>query len=226
MTNKRMEITRKSFEQIPFWTELTEEEKQLIQRNAFLRRYEKGAFVYGGADECLGMLLLLKGRLRTSLLSDEGREVTLFNLHPGEICVLSASCIISEITFDTGMTAEKVSDILVIPSGTIDCLQSRNIHVKCFLYELAIGRFSDVMWSMQQIMFKRLDQRLARFLVEEYERTGVKNIYITHDQIAVHISSAREAVARMLKRFAEAGLVELKRGEIKLENIDEIKKLL
>ena len=124
------------------------------------------------------------------------------------------------------MTAEKVSDILVIPSGTIDCLQSRNIHVKCFLYELAIGRFSDVMWSMQQIMFKRLDQRLAGFLVEEYERTGVKNIYITHDQIAVHISSAREAVARMLKRFAEAGLVELKRGEIKLENIDEIKKLL
>ena len=170
--------------------------------------------------------MLLKGRLRTSLLSDEGREVTLFNLHPGEICVLSASCIISEITFDTGMTAEKVSDILVIPSGTIDCLQSRNIHVKCFLYELAIGRFSDVMWSMQQIMFKRLDQRLAGFLVEEYERTGVKNIYITHDQIAVHISSAREAVARMLKRFAEAGLVELKRGEIKLENIDEIKKLL
>ena len=130
MTNKRMEITRKSFEQIPFWTELTEEEKQLIQRNAFLRRYEKGAFVYGGAVECLGMLLLLKGRLRTSLLSDEGREVTLFNLHPGEICVLSASCIISEITFDTGMTAEKVSDILVIPSGIIDCLQSRNIHVK------------------------------------------------------------------------------------------------
>ena len=98
--------------------------------------------------------------------------------------------------------------------------------MKCFLYELAIGRFSDVMWSMQQIMFKRLDQRLAGFLVEEYERTGVKNIYITHDQIAVHISSARETVARMLKRFAEAGLVELKRGEIKLENIDEIKKLL
>ena len=99
MTNKRMEITRKSFEQIPFWTELTEEEKQLIQRNAFCADMKKVLFVYGGADECLGMLLSLKGRLRTSLLSDEGREVTLFNLHPGEICVLSASCIISEITF-------------------------------------------------------------------------------------------------------------------------------
>ena len=193
----------------------------------FCAGYEKGAFVFTEALmnvwECF---CCLRAGSEHLCFRDKGREVTLFNLYPGEICVLSASCIISEITFDTGMTAEKVSDILVIPSGIIDCLQSRNIHVKCFLYELAIGRFSDVMWSMQQIMFKRLDQRLAGFLVEEYERTGAKNIYITHDQIAVHISSAREAVARMLKRFAEAGLVELKRGEIKIENIDEIKKLL
>lgn len=160
------------------------------------------------------MLFILSGEIRTYLLSDEGREVTLFRLYPGELCVLSASCVISQITFDTQMTAGMNTDVLIIPANVIAALKEKNLHVRCFLYELATKRFSAVMWAMQQIMFKGL----AEFLFAEAERTGSDTIRMTHEQIVQHISSAREAVARMLKSFSEDGLVELKRGAITLRD--------
>ena len=171
------------------------------------------------------MMFVLSGEIRTYLLSEEGREVTLFRLYPGELCVLSASCVISQITFDTQMTAGMDTDVLVIPANVIAALKEKNLHVRCFLYELATKRFSDVMWAMQQIMFKGLDQRLAEFLFAEAERTGSDTIRMTHEQIAQHISSAREAVARMLKSFSEDGLVELKRGAITLRDKNRLNRL-
>ena len=208
--------------QLPFWSSLTEEEMETIRRSAFVRHYEKGAFVHSCDNECLGMLFILSGEIRTYLLSKEGREITLFRLYPKELCVLSASCVISQITFDTHMTAGMDTEVLIIPANVIATLKEKNLYVRCFLYELATKRFSDVMWTMQQIMFKGLDQRLAEFLLAEAERTGSDTIRMTHGQIAQHISSAREAVARMLKSFSEDGLVELKRGAITLWDKDSL----
>lgn len=210
---------------LPFRESLTEEEQALVCRSAFVRRYEKGALIHSCDRECLGMLLVLSGEIRTCLLSEEGREVTLFRLYPGELCVLSASCVISQITFDTQMTAQQATEVLVIPAGVIATLSERNLHVRCFLYEMAVRRFSDVMWSMQQILFKGLDRRLADFLLEESRRTGSATIRMTHEQIAQQISSARETVARMLKSFSEDGLVELKRGAITLRDPEGLKQL-
>ena len=140
--------------QLPFWSSLAEHEMETLRRSAFVRHYKKGAFVHSSDNECLGMLLILSGEIRTYLLSDEGREVTLFRLYPGELCVLSASCVISQITFDTQMTAGMDTDVLIIPANVIAALKEKNLYVRCFLYELATKRFSDVMWAMQQIMFK------------------------------------------------------------------------
>ena len=203
-------------EQLPFWPSLSERERDMVRRSAVLRRYEKGALIHDGGNECLGMLLLLSGEIRTCLLSDEGREVTLYRLYAGDVCVLSASCVISQITFDTQISAQQETEVLIIPASIIAALREENLSLRCFLYELATQRFSDVMWAMQQILFKGLDRRLAGFLLDEAERTGSSTVRMTHEQIAQHISSAREAVARMLKNFSEDGLVSLKRGAITL----------
>ena len=211
--------------QLPFWPSLTEQEQETLRRSAFVRHYEKGAFIHSSDNECLGMVFVLSGEIRTYLLSEEGREITLFRMYPGELCVLSASCVISQITFDTQMTAGMDTDVLIIPANIIAALKEKNLYVRCFLYELATKRFSDVMWAMQQIMFKGLDRRLAEFLLAEAERTGSDTIRMTHEQIAQHISSAREAVARMLKNFSEEGLVELKRGAITLRDTDRLNHL-
>lgn len=203
-------------ERLPFWKLLTDSEKELVQQNAVIRLYKKGTRVYSSERECLGMLFVLQGEMRTYLLSEEGREVTLFRIYPNDLCVLSASCVISQISFDTQMSAQKDTEALIIPPNIVLFLKEKNLSVRCFLYELATKRFSDVMWAMQQILFKRLDQRLALFLMQESQRLGTDTIHMTHEQIAQQISSAREAVARMLKQFSEDGLVVLKRGAIRL----------
>ena len=203
-------------ERLPFWKLLTDSEKELVRQNAVIRLYKKGTRVYSSERECLGMLFVMQGEMRTYLLSEEGREVTLFRIYPNDLCVLSASCVISQISFDTQMSAQKDTEALMIPPNIVLLLHEKNLSGRCFLYELATKRFSDVMWAMQQILFKRLDQRLALFLMQESQRLGTDTIHMTHEQIAQQISSAREAVARMLKQFSEDGLVELKRGAIRL----------
>ena len=212
-------------ERLPFWPSLSERERDMVRRSAVLRRYEKGALIHDGGNECLGMLLLLSGEIRTYLLSDEGREVTLYRLYAGDVCVLSASCVISQITFDTQISAQQETEVLIIPASIVAALREEDLSLRCLLYELATQRFSDVMWAMQQILFKSLDRRLATFLLAEAERTGSSTIRMTHEQIAQHISSAREAVARMLKSFSEDGLVALRRGEIVLRDVDGLMKL-
>lgn len=210
---------------LPFWTSLTEQEKEILRKSAVIRRYEKGSFIHSSDRDCLGMLFILSGEIRTYILSDEGREITLFRLYPNDLCVLSASCVISQISFDTQMTARQDTEVLIIPPNITVLLKEQNISVRCFLYEQATERFSEVMWAMQQILFKGLDQRLAAFLVEECERTNSNTVRMTHEQIARNISSAREAVARMLKQFTQDGLVELKRGEIIIKDTDGLKRL-
>ena len=203
-------------ERLPFWKLLTDSEKELVRQNAVIRLYKKGTRVYSSERECLGILFVMQGEMRTYLLSEEGREVTLFRIYPNDLCVLSASCVISQISFDTQMSAQRDTEALIIPPNIVLFLKEKSLSVRCFLYELATKRFSDVMWAMQQILFKRLDQRLALFLMQESQRLGTDTIHMTHEQIAQQISSAREAVARMLKQFSEDGLVELKRGAIRL----------
>mgnify|MGYP003246244792 CR=1 FL=1 len=183
---------------LPFWQLLTEQERDTVQRSAMVRRYEKGTLIHDGGSR----------------------------LYPGELCVLSASCVISQITFDTQMTAQQETEVLIIPAGLVAALTEQNLSVRCFLYELATKRFSDVMWAMQQILFKGLDRRLAEFLLSEAARTGSDTIRMTHEQLAQHISSAREAVARMLKTFSEEGLVELKRGVITLRDKDGLRQMV
>ena len=210
---------------LPFWSSMSEDEKERVRQRAFVNNYGKGTIINNSNNECLGMLLVLSGEIRTYLLSEEGREVTLFRLYSGDLCVLSASCVISQINFETQMIARQDTEVLIIPVDVIAALREKNIHVRCFLYELATKRFSDVMWAMQQILFKGLDRRLAGFLLVEAERTDSNVIRMTHEQIAQHISSAREAVARMFKHFAEDGLVDIKRGAITLLDIDGLRNL-
>jgi cAMP-binding proteins - catabolite gene activator and regulatory subunit of cAMP-dependent protein kinases len=221
-----METSEAILQKLPYWEKLTDEEKSLLAANCTVRQYQKGEIVHGGNYECPGQIFVLSGEIRTYLLSEEGREVTLFMLREGDPCVLSASCILSQITFETQMKAMKTTDLLIIHLGAFQRIIKQNIYVRCFMFELATERFSQVMWSMQQILFMGFDRRLASYLLGEYERTGSKYIRMTHEQIAEQVSSAREVVARMLKRFAADGLIEAERGTIRLINIDELRQLI
>lgn len=204
---------------LPFWNNLTDREKELVKSNSSLQKYTKGQLIYNSGTSCSGLTMVLNGELRISIISDEGREITLYRLYKNELCALSASCILNQITFDTHTTVSEECTVLIINAQTFEKLINQNIYVRCYMYELLSERFSSVMWTMQMILFKGYDRRLASFLLSEYERTGLKTIQMTHEQIAQYTNSAREVVARMLKRFANDGLVEYKRGRITLKDI-------
>ena len=206
------------FEKLPYWDHLTGEERALAAQSAREGSFPKGAMVHG-AEGCLGLVLVKSGRLRAYLLSEEGREVTIFRVEKGESCVLSASCVISQITFETHLTAEEDTRLLVLPSGVFQRLTQENIYIRCFLFEMAAERFSEVMWVMQQVLFLGIDQRLALLLAEHVRTTGQGVLRRTHEELARDLGSAREVVTRMLRRFAEEGLVELRRGTVTVRDL-------
>ena len=207
---------------LPYWDHLTEAEQQQVRDMACVRHYEPGDQLYGPCVDCVGMVHILRGETRAYILSDEGREVTLFRVHEGDDCVLSASCVLTHISFVSFMTVIKPSDILIIPVSLFGDLCKNNVHVRCFAYELAARRFSSVVSVMQQILFIRMDRRLASFLLQESRKTGSREIRMTHEQLALNISSARETVGRMLKRFAEDGMIENRRGSIMITDVRKL----
>ena len=211
-----------------FWNELTPEQRGRFCESTAPVHYEKGRSNHSGSEDCVGLLLVKSGQLRVYMLSEEGRDVTLYRLFPGDVCILSASCVLDAITFDVFIDAEEDTDLLVVNSAVFHALADENVYVRCFGYELATKRFSEVMWAMQQILFMGVDRRLAIFLTEELKKTGGDTVRLTHEQIARYMGSAREVVSRMLKYFESEGVVRLSRGGIqvtdqkKLQTIAEI----
>lgn len=210
----------------PFWPELSGDQKSLLMAQTSLVNYEKGAKIHSGDNDCVGVLLVKSGELRVYMLSEEGREITLFRLYAGDVCILSASCVISSITFDVHVDAEVDSEVLAINSYTFSEVSKQNIHVETFTYKLATERFSDVMWAMQQILFMSFDKRLAVFLSDEMAKTQSDTISLTHEQIAKYVGTAREVVTRMLKYFSSEGIVSLSRGGIKVLDRKKLRSLI
>ena len=211
---------------LTFWEHLSETEKLKLEENSYPVRYKKGETIHGGEQDCIGILLVRSGGLRTYILSEDGREVTLYRLSDGDVCVLSSSCVLSNITFDVHIDADFDSELLIINSEVYSELADLNIYVENFTNKEAVARFSDVMWAMQQILFMSFDKRLASFLIDEISRTGSVEIMLTHDAIAKYVGSAREVVSRMLKYFASEGIVELQRGGLKVLDKQRLRKLV
>lgn len=213
-------------EGLPFWKYLEKEERELLERESRKVFYPAGVSVYSGARECLGEIFIQKGILRTYLLSDEGKEVTMYRLRKGDTCVLTASCILPAITFDVEIEAQTDVEALLIPVGTLSKITKKNVYAENFVYKEAAKRFSDVVEALQQIMFLSLTQRVAAFLLDESAKNHSPVISVTHEELARQIGSAREAVSRILKQMAKKGYITLIRGEVKLEKKEEMYKLL
>lgn len=223
-------LSNNDIEYIPivmtFWEQLNDKEKEFVLANMKATHYSKGTTIHNGDQDCVGVLLIKTGELRVYMLSEEGKEITLYRLRDGDMCILSASCILQNITFEVHIDAETDTDVLLLPSNLYQQLCKENMYAENFTDKLVIERFSDVMWAMEQILFMSFDKRLAIFLLDESGRTGADAIELTHEQIAKYVGSAREVVSRMLKYFAAEGIVELSRGGVKIINKKKLKNLV
>lgn len=208
----------------PFWNEISEADRTFICQNSFSLTYPKGKNIHNG-NECSGVIFVRSGSLRLYMMSDDGKDITLYRLHKGDMCMLSASCVLQTVTFDVFVDADEDSECYVISGSAFAEISERNPKIKIFALETAVSRFSDVMWVMQQILFMSVDKRLAIFLTDEAARTNSDMIPLTHEQIARYIGSAREVVSRMLKYFANEGIVEVSRKGIKILDKNRLRSL-
>ena len=215
-----------SFENyFPVWNDLNTAQKNLISDSLTARQVKKGTILHNGNLDCTGLLLIKSGQLRTYILSDEGREITLYRLFDMDMCLLSASCIMRSIQFEVTIEAEKDTDLWIIPAEIYKDIMKESAPVANYTNELMASRFSDVMWLIEQIMWKSLDKRVAAFLLEESAIEDSDTLKITHETIAGHLGSHREVITRMLKHFQNEGLVKLSRGTVELADKTKLEEL-
>ena len=209
----------------PVFSKLTPQQQQMVLDYTAVRTVPAGTVVHNGAVECTGFLLVRSGQLRAYTLSEEGREVTIYRLFDHDCCLFSAACIMSSLQFEVIIETEKDSEIFIIPPSVYQKLMNESLPVSKYTNDLMATRFSEVMWLMEQIMWKSFDKRLAEFLLEEAVVEATDELKITHERIANHLGTAREVVTRMLRYFQNEGMVKLTRGAIEVTDEKKLKAL-
>ena len=216
-----------SFEHFfPVWDQLTAAQKNRIRDGLIKRQIKKGTMIHNGSMDCTGLLLVKYGQLRAYILSDEGREITLYRLFDRDMCLFSASCIMRSIQFDVAIEAEKNTHLWIIPAEIYKNIMEESVPAANYTNELMASRFSDVMWLMEQIMWKSFDKRLAAFLLEESTLEGDSTLKLTHEIIANHLGTAREVVTRMLRYFQSEGMVKLARGTVEITDEEKLRQII
>lgn len=218
-----LDLAKKHF---TFWPHLSSADAQLLANNIGNVHYAKGETVYSAQNDCIGVLLIKSGELRAYILSEDGRDITLYRLNQGDVCILSASCLLKNITFDVHIDAEVDTEVLLVNSFVFSDLQERNIYVENYSLKIAVDKFSQVMWAMEQILFMKFDRRLATFLLDEAAKNNSDDIKLTHEQIARYMGSAREVVSRMMKHFEKSGYISLYRGGATLLDKERLRRLV
>ena len=209
----------------PIWDKLTTEQQERILSVSVFQKVKKGTVLHDGGPNCLGLLLMRSGQLRAYLLSDEGREITICRFFEMDICLFSAACVMPNMQFDVFIEAEKDSELWVVPACLYQNLMDESIAISNYSHNLITNHFSELMWLMEQIMWKSFDKRLAAFLLEEAAIEGTNSLKITHEKIANHMGTAREVVTRMLRYFQGEGMVKLTRGTVEITDERKLNKL-
>lgn len=211
---------------LSFWKELTQTQRSILEEYILKKQFVTGESMHSNSEHCSGLFLIRSGQVRAYIVSESGKEITLYRLTEGEICIFSASCIMKNIAFDILIEVEKDTVAYLIPTLIFKRLSEESLPVQTFSNNLMAARFSEAMWVMEQALFTSFDKRLAAFLVEQVELNNSNILGITHEKIANHLGTAREVVTRMLKYFQNDGMVVISRGSIEITNLKKLELLV
>lgn len=207
----------------PIWDQLTPAQQAQLARSARLRTAPRGTLLHNGSEDCVGLLAVCSGALRAFIRSPEGREVTIYRLFERDICLFSASCMLKSAQFDVSVEVERDARLWIIPADIYQSVAASSAALANYTSELMASRFSDVMWLVEQILWRSQDRRLASFLLDESALQESRTLSITHDRIAAHMGTAREVVTRLLRYLQGEGMVRLARGTIELIDEDRLR---
>lgn len=212
-------------QKMPFYNLLNKNEATLMLENTRITTIAKGEVVHSGVEECFSVIYVISGNLKVSIMSDEGREITLYKIGNDEF-IISASGIYNNIDFDLFVVAESDTAVLQINADVWKNIASNNINLENFTLNIITNKFVKAMNTFKQILFMSFDKRLATFLISETELSNDMMIRYTHEQIACYIGSSREVVSRKLKQFEMEGIVMISRNGVKVKDRDKLLDIL
>lgn len=231
MMLKKLEASRQNpLQQMQDWTGLVSEVAGLdAEARNFLRQRCRvvtapaGACVFGEGGPCQDYLILISGRMRVQKLAENGREITLYRVEPGETCVVTTVCLMSDTSYDAEGIAETDITAQALPMAPFRELLARSAAFRDFVFRAYGTRICDLLMLIEEVSFGRIDQRLAACLVER-GREG-KAIPATHQELAFELGTAREVVSRQLKEFERRGWLKLSRGSVLIAEPGALKAL-
>ncbi len=209
----------------PIWDKLTISQQDILKKSSTFRKIAKGTILHSGKADCTGLIVVKSGQIRAYISSDDGKEITLYRLLERDICLFSASCMMPDIQFDIIVEAEKDSEAWIIPAEIYINIMNQSAVVANYTNQIMASRFTDVMWLIEQILWKSFDKRLAKFILDESDLNKSDTLKITHEKIAEHMGSAREVITRMLQYFQSENMVQLTRGTIQLIDRKQLEEL-
>ncbi len=221
---KQLQATAGLREEFPILAHLDDELLDRLSQTAMWRRYDAKEDVQNHEETCDGLMKVRQGRLRVFMQDDEGKEITLYRLYPGDSCVMTASCLLQQMNVDFLIEAEVETIVILLPTTYLAYVAQRYPALSEHLNEIVRARFSELTWVIRQIVFSSMPARIAEFLIGQSIQRETQVLTLTHEEIANDLGSVREVVSRILKYFQEEGLIEQSRKRITLLDRDGLKK--
>lgn len=187
---------------------------------AMVRTVPAGTVMFDESNPCQAFPMLIEGTISVSKRAANGRELQLYRVVPGESCLLTSSCLLGNVPYSARGTAESEVTVVALPPDLFNRLVAEHEPFRTYIFSLFAERISDLMQLVEAVAFHRLDQRLAALLLGKG-----RTIQTTHQQLAEELGSVREIVSRLLKSFAEQGLVTLSRERIEVLNPQELRRI-
>ncbi len=221
MTDDLQQLMKDSF---PFYMSLSSQEKKLFNKSSTCFKYPAEKIIMEEGFTCNNSSFILRGSIRIYKLSEDGRQVTLYRVREGEVCLLTIACIMSDRSFPALARVEKETEMVALPAEVFQQLLQNNSSFQQFIFSKIFSRLQDVMLTLERVAFESIEKRTAGFLHQVFQKQKNRLIKITHAQIAGEIGTAREVVSRELKRLEEKNILHLSRGKIKILDPEALKK--
>ncbi|TVO76293.1 Crp/Fnr family transcriptional regulator [Sedimenticola selenatireducens] len=207
---------------IPFLNQQDDQLKQRFYSQASIIKLQKGQPICHEGNHCSHLSIVLEGTARIYKLGENGKEITLYRISQGESCILTASCILSEIPFPAFAICDTDVEAAIIPANTVQTWLSESAVWRDYIFSLVATRLSNIIHVVEDVVFRKMDRRIATYLCNRAasESTAIR---VTHQEIASELGTSREVVSRILKDFEHEDLIKVTRGAIQLIDLDTLK---
>jgi len=194
-------------------------------RAAKLQTFPSGTKIMHPGMSCDHVILLVRGIVRVFEAGESGREIALYRLNPGELCVLSLKSLMTSEAYSAGAMAEKEIEVAMIPKLQFKDALAGSENFRSYVLTTLSQRLGQMMSLVEQVAFRQLDLRLAWLLGHLFGQSSSPHLHITHQELALELGTSREVISRMLKEFERMGCIILRRGEIELISSETLKRL-